>query len=114
MKVRTNVKAGGMAINRSESLKVHTGVKVGGITVNRSSPLTVGAEGARRLSGAEEGEGAARRPMRGRSSSPARSIGIEESQFGSRNWKSRTGSHALAAPGKTRDRPKFFAQTGSP
>ena len=30
MKVRTNVKAGGMSINRSESLKVRTGVKAGG------------------------------------------------------------------------------------
>src|SRR5688572_28464148 len=38
----------------------------------KAHPL--GAAGARRLSSAEEGEGAARRPMRGRSSSPARSI----------------------------------------
>ena len=36
--------------------------------------LTISARGARRLSSAEEGEGAARRPVRGRSSSPARCI----------------------------------------
>jgi biopolymer transport protein ExbB/TolQ len=41
--------------------------------LDEGSP-TIGAGGARRLSSAEEGEGAARRPVRGRSSSPARSI----------------------------------------
>ena len=36
MKVKTSVKAGGITVNRSESIKVKTGVRAGGLTVNRA------------------------------------------------------------------------------
>ena len=47
---------------------------------DQGSP-TLGAGGARRLSSAEEGEGAARRPVRGRSSSPASRLAFTVSNF---------------------------------
>ncbi len=50
MKIRTNVKAGGMNLNPCESRKVRTGVRAGGITVNRCESLRKRPAGQRSAS----------------------------------------------------------------